>query len=110
MPLNKILPQGPRQHCGAASPHEQHGSVADNVWCDGIPPLPAFVELCIRVPLTGDLDFENADHAEVLRAITEEGIGTFTWDQLIEPTTIASLRLRWGGKDAVYPLINGKLL
>lgn len=93
------------RHCGQAGQHDRHGNLPiDGTYCDGVPRLGPFVELTVRVPLTGHMSMEPATHDEALHCILDEGLGAYIWDMLDEPTTRAALRLRWGGQDRVYPL------
>lgn len=113
------MAQGPRRHCGNPEPHELHpnhvpveGAATipqevrtDGTWCDGIPPLQPFVELAVRVPLVGDLDFKGEPHSEVLRCILD-GLGSYIFDEMYPPTGVAKIvmRLRVTGEDGVYPI------
>jgi hypothetical protein len=103
----------PHKPCGAIPGHHEvhtyaEGQTTPNFWCDGVPVLGPFVELTIRVPLVGYLDFEESDHERTLEAILEE-LGTFTWDEVDSRDTRTVLRLRQGGEDTVHPLrmVNG---
>lgn len=123
MELNKILPQGPKLHCGNESLHTPHPNSSGqppsstpegdspSVWCDGVPPLKPFVELTVRVPLDNHFisaeDLADLGHGGALDWIMEEGLSTFIWDEVDSPNTRAVLRLRACGHDRVYPLKNG---
>jgi hypothetical protein len=109
-----VIPQGPNRHCGDIEKHESHAHLpnvedgfasSDHAWCDGIPPLEPFVELVARVPL-GSWGFpEDYTHAQVVQAIQDEGIPTFVFDEMAPGGFAkASLRVRWGGVDRVYPV------
>lgn len=107
--LGSILPQGPSVHCGEAEQHPQHANtsntVLENAYCNGVPLLPPFVEMFVRVPLESMLEEgELMSHAQMLADIVEEGLGAFILDKIDHPTTRSALRLRWGGEDKVYPL------
>lgn len=100
----------PKQHCGLPHEHVNHTQggtpEAPHFWCDGVPVLGPFIELVVRVPLVGTLDMGDVTHAEALEEILEEGLGTYVWDEMFPPnaTALASMRLRCGGEDRVYPL------
>lgn len=108
--LSEAMPQGPNRHCGDVERHIAHtnpSSAEDTAWCDGIPPLEPFVELVARVPL-GSWGFpEDYTHAQVVRAIQDEGIPTIVFDEMAPGGFAkASLRVRWGGEDRYYPVVS----
>lgn len=112
--VSQPLPQGPNQHCGGTEPHSAHpnpSTLYAKAWCDGVPQLEPFVELVVRVPFVGYLTpMPGTPHEKVVQLIAEEGIGTYTTDEMgVGGYAKASLRVRWGGKDVVYPLKDGRL-
>lgn len=114
--LSSPLPQGPRKHCGKLDPHDKHsmpdqgfvhGPEFKNTWCDGVPPLGPFVELLVRVPL-GNFGPEGVTHAELMRDICDEGIGTYAIEPIGNPGVSVNLRVRTvDGVDRVYPVKRG---
>lgn len=105
----------PHKPCGAIpGMHEVHTYAEDqtepNFWCDGVPVLGSFIELVVRVPLTGELDQNGTTHEETLADVLEEP-DAYLWDEVGGTTSRTALRVRHGGKDQVYPLryVNGAL-
>lgn len=107
------LPQGPNQHCGSTDshfPHPNPSTLYATAWCDGVLPLEPFVELVVRVPLEHFGFPADHTHEQVVDDIVEEGLVTFTIDEMYHGGHgRAALRVRWGGKDVVYPLVDGRL-
>lgn len=96
------IPQGPNMHCGNTEPHDKHPTTG--AWCDGVPPLEPFVELVVRVPLTGDLAFPGEEHALIVQCILDD-LPSYVFEEMYPPTAAkSSLRVRAGGEDRVYPL------
>ena len=128
--LNSIIPQGPNRHCGNPEKHDRHSNVRlDDVadpkvfeyegsWCDGIPPLEPFAELTIRVPLTRNVDGTGAivvgdgsTYDLVVEILTDGDILSIFQAYFPLAKTSRVLRVRWGGRDEVYPLGNrGRVL
>jgi len=111
--VNAILPQGPHIHCGDMPQHDKHpnttNTVIPNAWCAGVPPLKSFVELVVRVPL-GEADgLKDLSHEEMVRNISDEGLVSFVIDGIDTEGSSVTLRVRWGGKDRVYPTKRGTL-
>lgn len=108
--MGTLMAQGPMERCPVKEQHEVHPNAREgvlNAWCDGQPVLEPFVELTVRVPL-GEFGAEGGTHAEVLRDIRDEGIGTYVVDPIGDPGVAVALRLRTAdGVDRVYPVKRG---
>lgn len=105
--LKLPLPQGPNQHCGNAERHDMHMNEEPGTLkgshCDGVPVLPSFVELTVRVPLEA-WSMPEGTHEEVLEHLRIEGLNPIV-EAIGEPGIAMVLRVRAGGKDEVYPLV-----
>lgn len=108
--LSEIIPQGPNIHCGLLASHSRHPNSGTPSWCDGIPPLEPFIELVVRVQLKDHLNPGGLTHSQLLKDIQEEGLQTYVWDEIDTSGTVAALRVRWGGNDRVYPVVNGEVV
>jgi hypothetical protein len=115
------IPQPPKVQCGMGEKHEEHHNVrskgavpkgmvrfgSSNLpsWCDGLPPLEAFVELTIRVPLRGE-GFASTSNAAAMKFVERAGLAVFV-NYLDHPDTSLVLRVRTQDLvDKVYPVIS----
>lgn len=120
MALNSILPQGPNRHCGNPELHVKHASVGEFVpvsatgervqvgqaWCDGVPPLPPFVEVTVRVPIEqlGFIDADKVPHQLVLDELGRVGLGPVFSSIAYAMALIIRVRTS-DGIDKIYPML-----
>jgi hypothetical protein len=102
------LPQGPEKHCGTDSYHEKHSLACcdEGHWCSGVPVLPPFLELSIRVPLEVAFPGETQGMSQevALRLVQYYGLGEAIMNNVDNPEVQSTLRVRAGGKDQFYPV------
>lgn len=107
MALNSILPQGPNIHCGNDDLHVKHANtVIANAWCDGVPPLPPFVEVTVRIPIEklGFFDADKVPHQLVLDELGRVGLGPVF--SSIAHAMALIMRVRTSdGIDKIYPMV-----
>lgn len=108
MALTQMLPQGPNRHCGNANHHDRHVNLpVDGSWCDGIPLLPPFYELTIRLPLevAGGIG-AGASHQQALDYLQEWSLRVIL-DMVSDAQTVLRVRTT-DGVDKVYPVVAGR--
>ena len=119
--IERVIPQGPNRHCGKLEQHDKHpnyipvqgtipatdGVTIDGSWCDGVPPLEAFAELTIRVPLSKG-GVAATSHEAAFKLVQAAGLSLFV-NYLDHPKTALVMRIRTAdGQDRVYPVIRNK--
>lgn len=107
--VNETLPQGPEVHCGEPGYHSKHGTMHEGhvyTWCSGVPVLPGFVELTVRVPMELALlvPTEEMAHRQVVNTLMIKGLASAVLDNIDHPDTRRVLRVRAGGEDKFYQL------